>query len=107
MCKEEEGLSIKWIFNRTNKFQLLELKKSELSGIVKRYGFDTVQQFYNAIKIAQDATYKYQMDVATWEENYGEKTPPKETFEERLRVYQREADKHTERIYCNKDRGAR
>ena len=21
MCKEEEGLSIKWIFNRTNKFQ--------------------------------------------------------------------------------------
>lgn len=50
---------------------------------------------------------KYQMDVATWEENYGEKTPPKETFEERLRVYQREADKHTERIYCNKDRGAR
>ena len=60
-----------------------------------------------AIKIAQDAMNKYQMDVATWEENYGEKTPPKETFEERLRVYQREADKHTERIYCNKDRGAR
>lgn len=54
---------------QTDKFQLLELKKSELSGIVKRYGFDTVQQFYNAIKIAQDATYKYQMDVATWEEN--------------------------------------
>ena len=53
---------------------------------------DTVQQFYNAIKIAQDATYKYQMDVATWEENYGEKTPPKATFEERLRIYQREAD---------------
>ena len=32
MCKEEEGLSIKWIFNRTNKFQFNEeviyMKKS-------------------------------------------------------------------------------
>ena len=26
---------------------------------------------------------RYQVDVARWEENYGEKTPPKETFEER------------------------
>jgi len=47
----------------------IDILKSGLSGIVKRYGFDTVQQFYNAIKIAQDATYKYQMDVATWKEN--------------------------------------
>ena len=47
--------------------QLLTVRLSER--IVKRYGFDTVQQFYNAIKIAQDATYKYQMDVATWGEN--------------------------------------
>ena len=66
---------------------------------------DTVQQFYNAIKIAQDATYKYQMDVATWEENYGEKTPPKATFEERLRIYQREADQqHTQRNYHSRDK---
>lgn len=28
MCKEEEGLSIKWIFNRTNKFQFVESRKS-------------------------------------------------------------------------------
>ena len=82
--------------------------QSGLSGIVKRYGFDTVQQFYNAIKIDQDATYKYQMDVATWEENYGEKTPPKATFEERLRIYQREADQqHTQRNYHSRDKGAR
>ena len=82
--------------------------QSGLSGIVKRYGFDTVQQFYNAIKIAQDATYKYQMDVATWDENYGEKTPPKATFEERLRIYQREADQqHTQRNYHSRDKGAR
>lgn len=59
------------------------MDKSGLSGIVKRYGFDTVQQFYKAIKIAQDAMCRYQVDVARWEENYGEKTPPKETFEER------------------------
>ncbi len=36
-----------------------------------------------------------------------EKTPQNETFEERLRIYQREADKqHTKRIYYNKDKGA-
>lgn len=52
--------------------------------------------------------YKYQMDVATWEENYGEKTPPKATFEERLRIYQREADQqHTQRNYHSRDKGAR
>ena len=28
LCKEEEGLSIKWIFNRTNKFQFVESRKS-------------------------------------------------------------------------------
>lgn len=86
----------------------IDILKSGLSSIVKRYGFDTVQQFYNAIKIAQDATYKYQMDVATWEENCGEKTPPKATFEERLRIYQREADQqHTQRNYHSRDKGAR
>lgn len=48
----------------------IDILKSGLSGIVKRYGFDTVQQFYNAIKIAQDATYKYQMDGRKlWGEN--------------------------------------
>ena len=31
MCKEEEGLSIKWIFNRTNKFQFVELRKSKFT----------------------------------------------------------------------------
>ena len=86
----------------------IDILKSGLSGIVKRYGFDTVQQFYKAIKIAQDAMYKYQLDVARWEETYGEKTPPKETLEERLRIYQRESDKqHTQRNYHSRDKGAR
>lgn len=86
----------------------IDILKSGLPGIVRRYGYDTVQQFYKAIKIAQDAMYKYQVDVARWEENYGEKTPQKETFEERLRLYQREADKqHTQRTYHTRDKGAR
>ena len=52
--------------------------------------------------------YKYQLDVARWEETYEEKMPIKETFEERLRIYQREADKQTpQRTYHNKDKGAR
>ena len=56
----------------------------------------------------QDSIKKYGMDVATWEENYGEKTPPKATFEERLRIYQREADQqHTQRNYHSRDKGAR
>ena len=102
-------VKVQRLFAKTNlKIPVFETEKSGLSGIVKRYGFDTVQQFYNAIKIAQDATYKYQMDVATWEENYGEKTPPKATFEERLRIYQREADQqHTQRNYHSRDKGAR
>ena len=86
----------------------ISILKSGLSCIVKRYGFDTVQQFYKAIKIAQDAMCKYQVDVARREETYGEKMPPKENFEERLRIYQREADKqHTQRTYHNRDKGAR
>lgn len=52
-----------------------QLEKSGLSGIVKRYGFDTVQQFFTAFNSVRNAMNKYQMDVATWEENYGEKTP--------------------------------
>ena len=84
------------------------MDKSGLSGIVKRYGFDTVQQFYKAIKIARDAMCRYQVDVARWEENYGEKTPPKETFEERLQLYQKETDKqHIQRTYHTRDKGAR
>ena len=86
----------------------IDIFKSGLSGIVRRYGYNTVQQFYKAIKIAQDTMYKYQVDVARWEEKYGEKATSQETFEERLRIYQREANKqHTERIYHNKDKGAR
>ena len=35
------------------------------------------------------------------EEKYGEKMPLKETFEEKLQIYQREANKqYTERIYA-------
>ena len=40
--------------------------------------------------------------------NYGEKMPPKETFEKKIRIYQREADKqHTQRTYHTRDKGAR
>ena len=33
MCKEEEGLSIKWIFNRTNKFQFVGMIKIPISRV--------------------------------------------------------------------------
>lgn len=39
MCKEEEGLSIKWIFNRTNKFQVSP--SFAMSGGVSKAGTDT------------------------------------------------------------------
>lgn len=43
-----------------------------------------------------------------WMLPHGEKTPPKATFEERLRIYQREADQqHTQRNYHSRDKGAR
>ena len=88
------------------KNEKIDILKSGLFGIVRRYGYDTVQQFYKAIKIAQDAMYRYKVDVAGWEENCG--AQKKETFEERLRIYQIEADKkHTQRTYHTRDKGAR
>lgn len=49
MCKEEEGLSIKWIFNRTNKFQFGELKKWDLP--IKTYKLLTIKLLYSMFLI--------------------------------------------------------
>lgn len=72
-----------------------EHDKSKLTGSVRRYGYDTVKQFYKAIKIALDALYKYQVDVFP----DGKKTSLKETFEERLRKDEEGRDK-SPLTYC-------
>ena len=54
-------------------------KNAEVSGIARRYGYDTVQQFYTALRTAQEAMYKYQADLP-----YGKKLMEKKPLQKRL-----------------------
>ena len=83
--------------------------KAGLSGIVRQYGFATVQDFYTAFYTAQRATDAYQKECAEWEEAYGEKASPKaETVHEKIKRYQKKADRlNTSQPYQSRDKGAR
>ena len=83
--------------------------KAGLSGIVRQYGFVTVQDFYTAFYTAQSATDAYQKTCAKWEEAYGEKPTPKaETMHEKIQRYQEKADiLNASQPYRNRDKGAR
>ena len=83
--------------------------KTGLSGIVRQYGFATVQDFYTAFYTAQSATNAYQKACAKWEEAYGEKTTPKaETMHDKIKRYQEKADRqNANRPYPSRDKGAR
>lgn len=83
--------------------------KAGLSGIVRQYGFATVQDFYTAFYTAQRATDAYQNKCSKWEEAYGEKSTPKtETMHEKLQRYQEKADRHNaSQPYRSRDKGAR
>lgn len=88
----------------------IDLLKSGLSGIVKRYGFHTVQDFYKAYHSAKSAYAEYCDKSDKWEKSYGENTQwqDKESVHERLQNYQREnVNRQTEQISTNKDRGVR
>lgn len=70
--------------------------KFGLSGIVKRYGFQTVHDFCKAFAAAKTAYADYQDKLNKWEEKYGEKAQRREeSISKRLQNYQREnTDKH-------------
>ena len=87
----------------------IDLLKVGLSGIVKRYGFQTVHDFYKVFSVSKTANAEYRNKVDKWEEQYGEKVQNKEeSISKRLRNYQREnADRQTKQISKSRNRGAR
>ncbi len=83
--------------------------KVGLSGAVKRYGFQTVYDFYKAYAAAKRAYDDYRYKADKWEERYGEKAQSQEeSISKRLQNYHREnTDKHKRQTSKNRDKGAR
>lgn len=92
-----------------NKNAEIRTLKAGLSGIVRQYGFTTVQDFYTAFYTAQRATDAYQKECDKWEEAYGEKASQKtETMHEKIQRYQEKAERqNASQPYRSRDNGAR
>ncbi|RKI42772.1 hypothetical protein D7V86_04620 [bacterium D16-51] len=56
----------------------IDLLKVGLSEIVKRYGFQTVHDFYKVFATAKTANADYQVKADKWEEKYGKKVQKRE-----------------------------
>ena len=114
---EEKQGSLKGLSKLTKKGELqseidrinerIDLLKVGLSGIAKRYGYLTMQDFYRAYHAAKNAYTDYQEKAAKWEEVYGTKVK-RDTVHNKIKSYQREQSaRQSERIAQRKDRGAR
>lgn len=70
----------------------IDLLKVGLSGIAKRYGYQTVQDFYRAYHTGKNAYADYQEKASKWEETYGKniQKPKKESGHEQLQRFQKE-----------------
>lgn len=85
----------------------IELLKMGLSGIAKRYGYQTVQDFYLAYHTDKNAYADYHDKVTKWEQTYGRKAKS-DTIHDRIQNYQRdESARQSERATQRKNRGAR
>ena len=85
----------------------IDLLKVGLSGIAKRYGYQTVQDFYRTYHTAKNAYADFQEKVAKWEENYGTKAK-RDTVHNRIQNYQKEQSvRQSEQATQRKDKGAR
>ena len=91
------------------KIEEIRTLKAGLSGIVRQYGFATVQDFYTAFYTAQNAFDQYQKDCARWDKTYGEKaTPRAENMHEKIQWYQEKADRqNASQPFRNRYKGAR
>ena len=83
----------------------IALLKVGLSGIVKRYGFQTVHDFYKVFAVSKTANADYKVKSDKWEEKYGENTQRrKESIYKRLQNYQREnSNQYTKRTIKNRE----
>ncbi|MDE7312138.1 MAG: hypothetical protein K2N87_11065 [Eubacterium sp.] len=87
----------------------IDLLKVGLSGIAKRYGFQTVHNFYKIFAVSKTANADYQDESDKWEERYGEKAQRREdSIYKRLQNYQKEnSNQHIKRTIKSKGREAR
>ncbi len=88
----------------------IDLLKVGLSGIVKRYGFQNVHDFYKTFAVSKTANAEYRDKAEKWEEKYGENTErqEKESVYKRLQNFQRgKTDRQTKQTSKSRDRGAR
>ena len=92
-----------------SKNEQIEILKKGLKGIVWRYGFQTVQDFYRSYHASTSAYRDYQSKVKSWESTYEVSEKPKaETITERMVRYEKEKKGlHYQRNNQKKDRGAR
>lgn len=91
------------------KTEQIDILKAGLSGIVKRYGYRNVKEFYGEYHTAQRSYWDYQDKVKGWEDTYAVSAKPKQkSIHEHIQEYQKKADEQNRgrKIY-SKDRGAR
>ena len=114
---EEKQGSLKGLSKLTKKGELqseidrinerIDLLKVGLSGIAKRYGYQTVQDFYRAYHTAMNAYADYQEKAAKWEKTYGTKKRS-DSIHDRIQSYQIDQSlRQPERTTQRKDKGAR
>lgn len=85
----------------------IDLLKAGLSGIVKRYGYQNVQDFYRVYRTARTAYMVYREKETEWKERNC-MVANQETFGERIQKHKKEAeDRQARQIHKNKDRGGR
>ncbi len=117
---EIERDSLKGFAKLTKKWELqsrIDRKNEEidllivgLSGIVKRYGFQNVHDFYKTFAVSKTANAEYRDKAERWEEKYGENTgrQEKESVYKRIQNHQRgKTDIQTKQTSKSRDGGAR
>ena len=88
----------------------IDLLKAGLSGIVKRYGYQNVQEFYQIYRKSYNAYIACKEQVAKWEKIYGDdsqKQNKKSLLERLMNPPKKTADYQQQGNLKGKDRGAR
>ena len=86
--RERNELELQSRIDRKN--EEIDLLKVGLSGIVKRYGFQTVHDFYKVFAAAKKVYDDYQDKAEKWEERHSEKVRRREeSIHRRLQNFQR------------------
>jgi hypothetical protein len=91
------------------KNEQIDILKKGLTGIVWRYGYKTVQDFYRSYKASKFDYDDYLSKAKNWEATYGvSETSKKETITECMDRYQKAlAGEKSTKTHLNKDRRTR